>query len=119
MARRMSRGKRKKQFMAVAERMHEGLEAWCDAHPDATFGEIEEKARELRREMMGEGLEIVINGRDTGQRAEGVKCQSCGEEMAFKGYLPWTISGLEGDTRLERAYYVCPNCQGETFFPPG
>jgi hypothetical protein len=119
MARRMSRGKRKKQFMAVAERMYERLEAWCDAHPDATFGKIEAKARELRREMMGEGLEIVINGRDTGQRAEGVKCQSCGEEMAFKGYLPWTISGLEGDTRLERAYYVCPNCKGETFFPPG
>jgi hypothetical protein len=26
---------------------------------------------------------------------------------------------LEGDTELERAYYVCPKCEGETIFPPG
>ena len=119
MARRMSRRERKKQFMAVAERMYERLEEWYDAHPEATFGEIEQKARKLRREAMGKGLEIVINGRDTGQRAEGVVCKCCGEEMAFKGYLPWRVCGLEGDTRLERAYYVCPSCKGETFFPPG
>jgi hypothetical protein len=24
---------------------------------------------------------------------------------------------LEGDTRLERAYYVCPKSAGETLFP--
>jgi hypothetical protein len=115
----MSREQRKKQFMAATERLHERLEDWYDAHPEASFGEIEHKARELRREMMGEGRAIVINGRDTGQRAEGVKCQGCEGEMAFKGYLPWTVCGLEGDTRLERAYYVCPSCKGETFFPPG
>jgi hypothetical protein len=119
MARQLSRMQRKKEFMGVTERMYERLEDWYDAHPEATFGEIEQKARELRREMMGAGLAIVINGRDTGQRAEGVVCAGCGGEMAFKGYLPWTVSGLEGDTRLERAYYVCPDCAGETFFPPG
>jgi hypothetical protein len=99
--------------------MYERLEDWYDAHPEATFGEIEQKARQLRREMMGEGLGIVINGRDTGYRVEEVECEGCEGEMEFHGYLPWTVSGLEGDTRLERAYYVCPECEGETFFPPG
>jgi hypothetical protein len=119
MARRKSRDQRKKSFMAVAERMYERLEDWYDAHPEASFGEIEQKARQVRREMMGAGLEVVINGRDAGYRVEGVACEGCGGEMTFQGYLPWTVFGLEGDTRLERAYYVCPECEGETFFPPG
>lgn len=119
MSRPMSRDQRKKSFMAVAQRMYERLEDWYDAHPEASFGEIEQKARQLRREMMGKGLEVVINGRDVGYRLEGVVCEGCGGEMEFRAYLPWAVCGLEGDTRLERAYYVCPECAGETFFPPG
>jgi len=34
-------------------------------------------------------------------------------------YRDWWIHGLKGETRLERAYYVCPECKGETLFPPG
>ena len=37
--------------------------------------------------------------------------------MEFKGYRGWTIRGLEGDTWLEPAYYVCPDCEGQTGFP--
>jgi len=39
--------------------------------------------------------------------------------MGFEGYSPWEIHGLEGDSKLERAYYVCPHCTGQTLFPPG
>jgi hypothetical protein len=39
--------------------------------------------------------------------------------MEFKEYRRWGISGLEGETVLMRAYYVCPDCTGETLFPPG
>jgi hypothetical protein len=94
------------------------LEAWYDEHPEATFGEIEQEARRRRRELMGKVLEIVVNGRDNGVQVEGVHCEQCGTEMEFKGYLPWTVRGLEGDAELERAYYVCPECEGETIFPP-
>lgn len=52
-------------------------------------------------------------------RLLAVSCKRCGQEMEFRDYLPWTVHGLEGDTELERAYYVCPECEGETFFPPG
>lgn len=119
MSRRMSRSRRKEAFLATASEMYDGLEDWYDEHPDATYGEIELEARRRRRKLMGRGLEILVNGRDTGYQTEGVACEKCGMKMKFKGYPPWTVSGLEGDARLERAYYVCPECDGETIFPPG
>jgi len=39
--------------------------------------------------------------------------------MTFEAYRSWTVKGLEGDSVLERAYYVCPACTGETFPPSG
>lgn len=119
MPRRMSRRKRKTEFLSAADEMYERLEEWYDGHPDATYGEIELEARRHRRVLMGRGLEILVNGRDTGQQAKGVECSACGGLMEFKGYPRWTIHGLEGDVKLERAYYVCPKCEGETIFPPG
>jgi hypothetical protein len=99
--------------------MYGALEEWYDEHPEASFGEIEARARCWRRELMGEALAILINGQDTGYRLEAPKCEACGQEMTFKGHHPWGISGLEGETRLMRAYYTCAECEGETLFPPG
>lgn len=119
MYRNMSRAQREASFLEQAARMYSVLEDWYEERPEASFGEIEEKARRLRREMMGETLAVLINGRDTGFQLERPKCQACGQKMDFKDYRGWWIYGLEGDTRLERAYYVCPECEGETIFPPG
>ncbi len=119
MTRQMSRARRREAMMRAAEEMIERLETWYDAHPEASFGEIEEQARQERRELMGQVLEVVVNGRDTGFQLEPPCCEACGKEMEFKDYHDWTVHGLEGDTRLERAYYVCPECEGQTLFPPG
>jgi len=105
--------------MQAAEEMIAKLEGWYDAHPDASFGEIEQQARQERRELMGGVLEVLINGRDTRVQARAPRCESCGAEMEFNDYRDWTVHGLEGDTRLERGYYVCPQCEGQTIFPPG
>lgn len=119
MTRQTSRDRRREVCLQLAEEMIERLEAWYDAHPEASFGEVEQQARQERREFMGQVLEILINGRDTGFCLEAPCCERCGVEMEFKDYHGWTIHGLEGDTRLERAYYVCPDCEGQTLFPPG
>jgi len=119
MRRQMSRAQREAVFLEKAAHMYSALEDWYDQHPEASFGEIEKKARRLRRELMGEGLAILINGRDRGFQLGAALCASCGQAMEFQEYRPWGISGLEGETQLMRAYYVCPRCEGETFFPPG
>ena len=119
MARVKSRAQRRAAFIECATRMFDALEEWYEEHPGASFGEIEGEARRRRRELMGEALAILINGREQGVEREPPACEGCGEAMRFEGYRGKTIYGLEGDTRLERAYYVCPRCKGETVFPPG
>ena len=119
MARRMSKQQRKEAFLAAARESYDELEKWYDAHPEATFGEIEEEARKKRRELMGKALEILVNGRDTGYQVEGIQCAKCGRWMEYKGErFRRTVYSLEGDVSLERAYYVCPECTGEAVFPP-
>ena len=119
MARRMSRAQRQAAFLTEAHKMFETLEAWYDTHPDASFGEIEQEARAQRRAFMGRALAVMINGRDTGQQVDPPRCTVCGVEMDFEDYRDWTVHGLEGDTTLERAYYVCPDGERQGLFPPG
>ena len=119
MTRPMSRAQRLEAFLQEARQMYEALEEWYDAHPEASFGQIEQEARRRRRELMGRVLEILVNGRDTGFQLQLPRCAVCGIEMDFEGYKRWTIYGLEGDTTLERAYYVCHECEGQGLFPPG
>lgn len=119
MTRTLSRARRESAFIENAKKMYASLEDWYDANPKASFEEIEAEARKQRRELMGAGLAILINGRDTGFQVETPKCKKCGCGMEFVDYRKWEVHGLEGDSTLERAYYVCPECKGETIFPPG
>lgn len=119
MSRPQSRDRRQAAFMEEAKQMYEQLEDGYDEHPQASFGELEAEARKRRRELMGKVLAQLVNGRDTGAQVELPKCKQCGEGMELEGYRKWRIHGLEGDSVVERAYYVCPNCEGETLFPPG
>lgn len=119
MTRPQSRARREAMFLEMAKKMHGELEDWYDQHPDASFGELEGEVRKQRRKLMGQELGILVNGRATGFELEAPKCKKCDQAMEFEGYRPWGVNGLEGESKLERAYYVCPECEGETFFPPG
>lgn len=116
----MSRAERKAAYMSYAEELFEDMENWYDKHPTATFEAIEEQARKSRRQLMGRSLTIFVNGRDEGKQLELPQCHECGAKMKYKGTFEKTIYGVEGETRLKRAYYSCPNqCQGTAFFPSG
>jgi hypothetical protein len=119
MAPTQSRSQRKAAFLLAAGEMYERLETWYDGHPTATFEEIEAEVRPQRRELLGGLLATLIVGRDSGFQASAPPCRKCQQPMTFEGYRSWTVKGLEGDSVLERAYYVCPACAGETFSPSG
>ena len=111
-----SRSQRKAAFLQAAEDMYERLEGWYDAHPAATFEELEQ---ELRAAASG------TDGGCAGHAHRGARqwlpgqcagaCPQCRQPLAFEGYRPWTVKGLEGDSVLDRAYYVCPACAGQTW----
>lgn len=115
---RLSRSERRAAFLAEAGQMFDSLEEWYEQHPTASFGEIEAEARPRRRDLMGKGLAVLINGRDTGYQIAPPLCPACGKPMDFEDYREKTVFGLEGDTALSRAYYVCPRCEGQTLSPP-
>jgi len=85
MSRPHSRARRQAAFMEEAKRMYEQLEDWYDAHPQASFGEIEAEARKRRRALMGKTLEQLVNGRDTGVQVEAPKCSNSQYEKRGKG----------------------------------
>ena len=119
MAPTQSRSQRKAAFLQAADEMYERLEAWYDSHPAATFEELEAAVRPQRRALVGGLLARLIVGRDSGFQPTAPPCRKCQQPMTFEAYRAWTVKGLEGDSVLDRAYYVCPACAGETFSPSG
>src|SRR5215210_6368088 len=118
MPRPMSRAQRRTAFFAAAAQFVDELETWYEQHPDATFADLEAHARPQRRLLMGATLALLINGCDCGMQVDPPACPHCGAPLDFEGYRTRTVVGLEGDTRLERAYYTCPRCDKQTLFPP-
>jgi hypothetical protein len=119
MTEKMTREQRKSAYLKQAEQLFDEMETWYDENPEATFAEIEAELRPHRRQLMGESIKILVNGRDDGKQGQ-LTCPSCGSAMRYKGGVDKTIIGVEGDTTLDRAYYSCPNkCEGTAFFPSG
>ena len=118
MPRPMSRAHRRTAFLDAAAEFFDEFETWYDQHPDASFEHLEAHARPSRRAFMGTTFALLINGRDCGMQFDPPVCPQCGEPLDFEGYRKRTLVGLEGDTRLERAYYTCVRCPKQTLFPP-
>lgn len=113
-----SRSQRREAFMKLAGESFDELEGWYESHAGASFEEIEQKAREVRRRLMGSGLEMLINQRAQPGEEKPPACPNCKCQMELRDRRGKRVEGLEGSTRLERNYYVCPNGCGETIFPP-
>jgi hypothetical protein len=118
----MSSGRRqegnKEQLLGQFETMYEELYEWREAHAEASFDEIANRVTPLRRVLIGELLEQLARQHGSGQVAEGMKCEVCGEVMAYKGEPKRDVEHLEGESKLKRAYYYCARCEGG-IFPPG
>lgn len=117
-SKRRSRGEARQVFLEEAGQLWDEFNGWSEAHPEATLLDYERQLTPRRRRLMGRMMELFLSQGDLGMKAEGLKCEQCGRAMAFKGYVGKGVNHLEGDSRLNRAYYHCPHCEAG-LFPPG
>ena len=115
---RLSRSEARQAFMAEAGKLWDEYNAWYDAHPGATFDEMDEEVGAGGRVHLGKLVELTLRRDDLGAKAEAPRCEGCGREMVFKGYPHKEVHGLKADVEVRRAYYVCPGCD-LGLFPPG
>ena len=115
---RLTSAEARQEFVERMTGLWETFNEWYQAHPEATFDEMEAELGRHRREVLGDIIELSLRQRELGAVAEGAKCPRCGREMEFKGYRGKNVHGLEVDIRIPRAYYYCASCKAG-FFPPG
>jgi len=115
---RLTRADARRAFLEEAAKLWDEYNAWYDAHPDATFDEMDEEVGEEGRVHLGRLVELTLRRGDLGAQAEIPRCERCGREMVFKGYPKKGVHGLKADVEVSRAYYVCPACD-LGLFPPG
>ena len=106
-------------WLAEAAERFAALEAWRQAHPRATWDEIERaidaQVAPLRARLVGDPV-LVSGAADP--RAAPVPCPECGAPMQAAGRRR-RRRRTEGDVpiELERGYARCPAC-GAGLFPP-
>jgi len=115
---RRTRSEARAAFLGAAEQLWDSFNTWYAAHPEATFDEMEQELGRLRRALMGDTLVLALQQGDLGASVEAPHCERCGKPMVFQGYPRKEVHGLEGDTRIPRAYYLCSDCDAG-LFPPG
>ena len=108
------------RWLADAAARFTSLEAWRQAHPTASWAEIEAaidgELSQLRARMLGETAMSSDATDLTGARA---CCPDCGAPLQAAGtHVRRLRTEQERGVALERTYGRCPAC-GAGLFPPG
>jgi hypothetical protein len=108
---------------AIVQRLWE----WRQAHPQATFDEIDEEVSHQFAGLQARVVEALSQPeprpagcRETPAGGDGPPvCPQCQTAMQGRGQRRRRVPTRQGqDVVLQRAYYVCPAC-GTGRFPPG
>jgi hypothetical protein len=105
----------------AGEKVFQAMAAWRQAHPHATFAEIEAAVEDrlgvLRAEVIEDTVATADEPRSAG--AERPRCAECGHGLEGRGIRERVVT-VRGNrlVRLRRHYLGCPAC-GAGFFPPG
>jgi NADH pyrophosphatase NudC (nudix superfamily) len=110
----------RERWMAEAEARFAALDAWRQAHPKATWTEIEAavdaQLGPLRADMLGETAMASEAAAWAGERPG---CPHCGEPLQGAGpRRRWLRDGQDRRVEITRTSARCPAC-GAGLFPPG
>lgn len=94
------------------------LHAWREAHPTATFAEIEAAVEERMRAVRAQWVRALASETAAAAAMVPPVCPHCGGAMVTRGTHPRTLT-VTGDhpVTLTRPYTVCPIC-GTGLSPP-
>jgi hypothetical protein len=82
---------------------------YCESHPEASFADLERKARQLSRDCFAAVLQAEVEMRRKAAE-EAPRCSSCGRLMTYKGDQVRTLETYVGRVTLRRGYYHCRVC---------
>jgi YgiT-type zinc finger domain-containing protein len=110
----------RERWLAETAERFANLDAWRQAHPRATWAEIEAAVEAqlgpLRATMLGE---TAMASEATDLHGDEAVCPTCGEGLVAAGARRRTLRDeREQAITLERTYARCPAC-GTGLFPPG
>lgn len=111
------KAREKEQMTVRFAEMYDELYEWREKHPEASFDEIGNQVTPRRQRLMGELVSQLAVQHGTGEVAEKLRCEQCGEALVYKGKPTRGVGHLEGEAHLKRAYYHCSHCEGG-IFPP-
>jgi hypothetical protein len=116
----MKRSKEEKRvrLLAKAEEVVDKYLEWEGSHPRPDMTAIEDIALELRKEIGKEIAQMAIEEQGERIPVPGPRCEKCGREMRYKGDKEIDVGSRVGCLKVERGYYICPECR-ESIFPPG
>lgn len=107
----------KQRWEALSSQAMEDLIRWREAHPAATFAQIEhemdERMADIRARMLGELAALTALGEPA-----LATCSECGRAMQSAGRHQRKLkTQRQREVSIERDYARCPKC-GVGFFPP-
>jgi uncharacterized protein with PIN domain len=82
-----------------------------------TLLEMEEAVLMLRQRLAQRMMEVIVAEQEQVRPAPGPMCQTCGEEMMYKGKKEVRVESRLGPLRVERGYYYCHRCRTGVFPP--
>ena len=113
----------KENLKDLSDEVIREMNTWNTSNPDATFLEIEVKARELVSKLEARLIQDSVLERerdDWSKREEKERptCPNCHVLLISRGKRVRHLQGTTGrEIQLKRTYGTCPNC-GTGFFPP-
>lgn len=112
-----SRSQKKAELQEASEQLIERLLDWEEKNKRPNLSMMEEEILSIRKAFGEELLRVAIEGQESRQPVEPIKCAGCGEKMSNKGDKVRDVASRLGDLEIERGYYYCPHCKAGVFPP--
>jgi hypothetical protein len=112
-----------RKWRELSEEILTDTKAWRQAHPKATFREIEQVVRERMTRLEAHLLQDIAQASESRewsgkQEQDRPHCPVCETPLQSRGKQSRQLQGAGGKTvTLKRSYGTCPTC-GVGLFPP-